>query len=48
MHTQFGVPLAKIVTVLRDRFGLTVTPGGLAQGTSSDGAAGDPDLRGPL
>jgi hypothetical protein len=31
MHTQFGVPLEKIATVLRERFGLTVTPGGLAQ-----------------
>lgn len=29
MHTQFGVPLEKIVTVLRERFGLTVTAGGL-------------------
>jgi transposase len=31
MHTQFGVPLGKIATVLRERFGLTVTAGGLAQ-----------------
>lgn len=31
LHTQFGVPLEKIVTVLRERFGLTVTAGGLAQ-----------------
>lgn len=31
MHTHFGVPLEKIATVLRERFGLTVTPGGLAQ-----------------
>jgi len=31
MHTHFGVPLEKIVTVLRERFGLTVTAGGLAQ-----------------
>lgn len=31
MHTQFGVPLEKIVTVLRERCGLTVTAGGLAQ-----------------
>ena len=30
-HTQFGVPLEKIATVLRERFGLTVTAGGLAQ-----------------
>lgn len=31
MHTQFGVPLEKIATVLRERFGLTVTASGLAQ-----------------
>jgi transposase len=31
LHTQFGVPLAKIATVLRVQFGLTVTAGGLAQ-----------------
>ncbi len=31
MHTQFGVPLDNIATVLRERFGLTVTAGGLAQ-----------------
>jgi transposase len=31
MHTQFGVPLQKITTVLRERFGLTVTAGGVAQ-----------------
>lgn len=31
LHTHFGVPLAKIATVLRERFGLTVTPGGVAQ-----------------
>ena len=31
LHTQFGVPLAKIATVLRLQFGLTVTAGGLAQ-----------------
>jgi len=31
MHTQFGVPLDKIATVLRQRFGLRVTAGGLAQ-----------------
>lgn len=31
MHTHFGIPLAKIATVLRERFGLTVTAGGLAQ-----------------
>jgi transposase len=31
MHTHFGVPLEKIATVLRERFGLTVTAGGLAQ-----------------
>jgi transposase len=31
MHTHFGVPLAKIATVLRERFGLRVTAGGLVQ-----------------
>jgi transposase len=31
MHTQFGVPLEKVATVLRERFGLRVTAGGLAQ-----------------
>jgi transposase len=31
MHTHFGVPLEKIATVLRERFDLTVTAGGLAQ-----------------
>jgi len=30
MHTQFGVPLAKIAAVLRTQFGLTVTAGALA------------------
>jgi transposase len=29
LHTHFGVPLAKVATVLRDRFGLHVTAGGL-------------------
>jgi transposase len=28
-HKHLGVPLEKIATVLRERFGLTVTPGGL-------------------
>lgn len=31
MHPQFGVPLEKIAPVFRERFGLTVTAGGLAQ-----------------
>jgi Transposase IS66 family len=31
LHTQFGVPLEKTATVLRERLGLTVTAGGLAQ-----------------
>ena len=31
LHKHVGVPLDKIVTLLHDRFGLTVTPGGLAQ-----------------
>lgn len=30
-HKHFGVPLKKIATMLRERFGLTVTPGGLVQ-----------------
>ena len=29
LHTHLGVPLEKIATVLRERFGLTVTAGGL-------------------
>jgi hypothetical protein len=31
MHTHLGVPLEKIATTLRERFGLTVTAGGLAR-----------------
>ena len=31
LHTHLGVPLAKVAHLLRTRFGLTVTPGGLAQ-----------------
>ncbi len=31
LHKHVGVPLDKIATLLHDRFGLTVTPGGLAQ-----------------
>ena len=31
LHKHVGVPLAKIATLLRERFGLTVTPGGLVQ-----------------
>ena len=31
LHKHVGVPLEKIATLLQDRFGLTVTPGGLAQ-----------------
>ena len=31
LHTHLGVPLAKVARLLRTRFGLTVTPGGLAQ-----------------
>ena len=31
LHTYLGVSLAKVVHLLRTRFGLTVTPGGLAQ-----------------
>jgi len=31
LHKQVGVPLDKIATILRERFGLTVTAGGLAQ-----------------
>ena len=31
MHTHLGVPLAKVTHLLRTQFGLTVTPGGLAQ-----------------
>lgn len=31
LHKHVGVPLDKIATLLRERFGLTVTPGGLAQ-----------------
>ena len=31
LHTHLGVPLAKVAHLLQTRFGLTVTPGGLAQ-----------------
>ena len=31
LHKHVGVPLDKIATLLRERFGLTVTPGGLVQ-----------------
>ena len=31
MHTQLGVPLAKVAQLLRTQFHLSVTPGGLAQ-----------------
>ena len=31
LHKHLGVPLEKIATVLRERFGLAVTPGGLVQ-----------------
>ena len=31
MHTQLGVPLEKVVHLLRTQFGITVTPGGLAR-----------------
>ena len=31
LHTYLGVPLAKVAHVLKTRFGLSVTPGGLAQ-----------------
>ena len=31
LHTHLGVPLAKVAHLLRTQFGLTVTPGGLAQ-----------------
>lgn len=31
LHTGLGVPLAKVATILRTGFGLTITPGGLAQ-----------------
>ena len=30
MHTQMGTPLAKVTDLLGTRFGLPVTPGGLA------------------
>ena len=31
LHTHLGVPLAKVTHLLRTQFGLSVTPGGLAQ-----------------
>ena len=31
LNKRFGLPYGKIATLLRDRFGLTVTPGGLVQ-----------------
>ena len=31
LHKEVGMPLAKMAALLRERFGLTVTPGGLVQ-----------------
>ena len=31
MHTEMGVPLAKVANLLRNTFNLNVTPGGLAR-----------------
>jgi len=31
LHTALGVPFAKVATILRTGFGLTITPGGLVQ-----------------
>ena len=38
LHTEMGVPLAKVAHVLRTTFGLQVTPGGLAPGRGFDDA----------
>ena len=35
LHTHLGVPLAKVAHLLRSRFGLTVTPGGIETGVGA-------------
>ena len=47
LHKHVGVPLEKIATLLQDRFGLTVTPGGLAQ-VASRGPGSGAHVRGSL
>lgn len=36
LHTGLGIPLAKVATILRTGFGLTITAGGLAQALQRD------------
>jgi transposase len=42
LHTGLGVPLAKVATILRTGFGLTITPGGLAQALHRAAARASP------
>ena len=42
LHTGLGVPLAKVATVFRAGFGLTITAGGLAQALHRLGACAAP------
>jgi transposase len=42
LHTGLGVPLAKVATILRTGFGLTITAGGLAQALHRLGARASP------
>ena len=42
LHTGLGVPLAKVATILRTGFGLTITAGGLAQALHWLGARASP------
>ena len=44
LHTELGVPLAKVAHVLRTTFGLTVTPGGLAHVLHRAARDARPDL----
>ena len=42
LHTGLGVPLAKVATILRTGFGLTITAGGLAQALHRAAARASP------
>lgn len=42
LHTGLGVPVAKVATILRTGFGLSITPGGLVQALHRVGARSAP------
>ena len=48
LHKHVGVSLEKIATLLRDRFGLRVMPGGLVQTLHRAARVAAPGLRGPV